>query len=290
MEGDSPVDAHHIDRLSRLFASRRLSRRTALATSAATAATAIAGRSVIAQDATPEAGGDKQSFLFVQLAEDGVWKAKPDEPGVYTLTLAGASGQTLFFSDRPERIVGTVPTEQFFDGLGFTPQNPPNAALVVKTPDGERDVLVVELFNPVYSEAFGETAGVQVTYEARVLEGYTGEGLATWSKEQQDDLLPEKFTDVSLFIDDCSDGTVGCTTFNGATCPGGAGGKLCGLFGPMGFCWDWSTFICVPCEPYGHSNPSMSDVYTYWKNNCNATWSTCGNIPGGGGCDVEFYY
>jgi hypothetical protein len=41
------------------------------------------------------------------------------------------------------------------EGLGFTLESPPNAALVARTPEDERDVLVLELFNPVYTQAYG---------------------------------------------------------------------------------------------------------------------------------------
>src|SRR5262245_1489539 len=86
-------------------------------------------------------------------------------------------------SDRPDRIVGTVETARFLEALGFTPANPPNAALVVRTPAGERDVLVVELFNPVYTEDFSADGGVSVMYEARVLDAYQGEELDQWAAE-----------------------------------------------------------------------------------------------------------
>jgi hypothetical protein len=263
------VDSNQFDRVTRLFSSR-LTRRSAITTSAAAAATALAARSVVAQDATPAAGSDKLSFLFVQLASDGTWQQKADEPGVYTLTLSGASDQTLFFSDRPERIVGTVPTDQFFDGLGFTPENPPNAALVVKTPEGERDVLVIELLNPVYSETFGDASNVQVTYDARVLQGYSGEGLAEWSKEQLDDLLPEQFTDASLFIDDCPDIT---------TCYR-PGPTIVGPFpgGNWGQCWDWSRLSCQPCNAdLSALDQKCNDAYPHCYGVCCAAagWTLC---------------
>ncbi|MEZ4507826.1 MAG: hypothetical protein R2848_18695 [Thermomicrobiales bacterium] len=52
-----------------------------------------------------------------------------------------------------------MPTDRFLEGLGFTPVNPPNAAAVVRTPEGERDVLVVELFNPVYTREYDADGG-----------------------------------------------------------------------------------------------------------------------------------
>ena len=72
--------------------------------------------------------------------------------GDYLLTLTGHSGETIYFSDRPEREFGEVKTNQFFQSMGFTPANPPNAALVVDAPDQEDDVLLLELFNAAYDE------------------------------------------------------------------------------------------------------------------------------------------
>lgn len=195
--------------------STRLTRRNDLASAAGLSALGLpqSAQGVLAQDATPATSDAteeaKLAFLFVQLFDLGTWYPKPDEARVYQLTLTGAVAQTLFFSDRPARIVGTVDTAQFLDCLGFTPFNPPNAALVVRTPEGERDVLVVELCNPVFTEDFAIAGGVQLSYEARVLEAYHGDGLTTWVTEQQDDELPDAFSNISLFIDDCPDLT-GC--------------------------------------------------------------------------------
>jgi hypothetical protein len=248
---------------------KRLTRRQAFAASAA-GLTAfglpIGLRDVAAQDASPVAESGGPAFLFVQLAEGGSWAPSPDAEGEFILTLFGASGQTLFFSDRPERIVGTVATDQFLDALGFTPVNPPNAALVVTTADGERDVLVIELYDPVYSEAFGENAGNQVTYRARVLEAYTGEGLATWSTEQEDDLLPAQFDNASLFIDDCPDATP--LTCYDSNC------DSVGDLGNQGMCWSWSAFSCQPCNG-GFDGTSAQCNNKFWG----ACVGQCTTVP-----------
>ena len=44
---------------------------------------------------------------------------KEGADGRYTLTLEQGLGQTVYFSDRPDRIVGASPTPQFLEGLGF---------------------------------------------------------------------------------------------------------------------------------------------------------------------------
>jgi hypothetical protein len=168
------MDPTRIDRLGTRFASRS-SRRQALATSGATLAAAglLTSRRTSAQDATPapfpsdphpsaDAAGTDPEFLFTQTFDSGTWAPKDEAAGTYTLTLTGAAAQTTYFSDRPERVVGLAPTQQFLDGLGFTPANPPNAALVTQTAGGESDILVLELIDPVYDANAGT-----LTYEAR---------------------------------------------------------------------------------------------------------------------------
>jgi hypothetical protein len=61
-------------------------------------------------------------MLFVQTFASGSLLPKEGEEGTFILTLNGGYGRTIGFSDRPERIVGSVPTQQFLDGLGFTPR------------------------------------------------------------------------------------------------------------------------------------------------------------------------
>ena len=260
------MDSSRFDRITKSFG-RRLTRREAVAASTATLATlGMTKHGLAAQEATPEASPEAvvlgPSFLFVQLAERGSWMPKPDEPGVYLLTLFGASNQTIYFSDRPDRIVGTVPTERFLGALGFTPNEPPNAAAVVQTPDGEWDVLVVELFNPVYTQGFGENGEDALTYEAKVLAEYQGEGLAEWVPQADDDQLPQDFTQVSLFIDDCAD-MEGCY-LDGIGGPGAYIGPVPG--GPYGRCWDWGYITCMPCSRAG---------YKYYDKMCNDTYPRC---------------
>lgn len=142
--------------------------------------------------------------MFIQTAKSGTWAPKAGQAGVYTLTLTGAPAQTINFSDRPQRIVGVQSTADFLDVLGFSPKNPPNAALVAQTSIGE-DVLVIELFNPVYTNDAEGT----LTYDARVLENYAGTGLAFLAQQQNDDKMEATFTDASLFIDSGSGGACG---------------------------------------------------------------------------------
>jgi hypothetical protein len=156
------MDASRFDTVSKFFAHRRLSRREAMIkSSTALAATALAAtglaRTANAQEASPAAAEDADSgdvsFLFVQSFQAGSIAPKEGAEDRYTLTLESGAGQTIFFSDRPDRIVGAGPTAEVLDWLGFPADNPPNAALVVENGAGNTDVAVVELFSPVYDEA-----------------------------------------------------------------------------------------------------------------------------------------
>ena len=248
------MDSNRFDRFTATLG-RRQTRRQALAGAAGIAlfgrlSSAGAWAALEATPAaTPSAGGSPPAFLFVQLADSGSWAPKPGEDGVYLLTLRGTGDQTLYFSDRPERIVGTMPTDQFLDTLGFTPINPPNAAVVVTTPDGERDVLVIELMNPISVRSFGDDGETVLIYEAIVLSGYQGAGLAEWTPQVDDDALPQEFERVSLFIDDCPDAE-GC--YADKREPGSDGpfhsvyiGPIPG--GPYGRCFNWYSSRCEHC-------------------------------------------
>lgn len=251
----------------------RVTRRSALTGGLSAAALTLAlGGITRAQDATPEpasdlAGSDPM-FLFVQLAESGNWVPSPDDPDIYQLTLAGVGSQVAFFSDRPERIVGTVPTDRFFEALGFTPANPPNAAAVVRTPEGERDVLVVELFDPVYTREFDADGGGSVTYQARVLDAYHGANLTSWYDEQDDPELPSEFSEVSLYIDDCPDYIYCCYPPGQwpSGCPIGSGIHV-------GTCWNWNTWTCDICNPNFDYNAVCNQTYPTCNGQCEAIYA-----------------
>lgn len=249
------MDAHRFDRLSSAFANR-FSRRTAmqrggLGLGAAALGAASLHHAASAQEATPAATpapiageGDRTFFLFVQTFASGTLTAHPTEADLYTLTVTGGPDQTVYFSDRPDRIVGTLPTTQFLDGLGFAPDNPPNAALVART-DGGEEIVVVELLNPVYTERFEPDAIVTLTYDVRILADYQEDGLAHLAARRGDAAPPETFGTASLFIDDCADGTWGCYARSG--------GSL--LTSPVGYvqsgqCWSWKFLQCASffCE------------------------------------------
>lgn len=100
--------------------------------------------------------------MFVQTASEAAV-----EDGV--LTLHDASRSTLYFSDRPERMVGHVTSEMFVDmwdeGENSFAENPPNAVLAFLEPGADApDDVVTVIRNP-------RMQGASLSYDIEVLEG-----------------------------------------------------------------------------------------------------------------------
>jgi hypothetical protein len=243
------MDAKQFDAISRLFAERRLSRRQAVrAGSAGLAAGAatMAGLSAQAraQDATPapprpvtppEQGPvTKTEYLYVQSFLRGSIAAREDDgAGDHTITLEQGLGQTIYFANRPERVVGATPTLDFLRNLGFPTENPPNAAIILENPNGDQEIAVVELFNPHYDP---ETA--TATYDLRVLEQWQ-EGI-TFADQPKDlvEVSPE-FGTAHVFIDDCAPRAMSCASSDGTV-------WLTFEAGMYEFCSYWG-LGCFPC-------------------------------------------
>ena len=85
------------------------------------------------------------------------------------MTLHGVPAQTMFFTDRPHRVVGNVPTDKFVarwttdTGPNGFATVPPNAAVTVFQPDGAKTA-IVELSNP-------RLDGNKLSYDVKVLQG-----------------------------------------------------------------------------------------------------------------------
>jgi hypothetical protein len=263
------------DKVSRLFAQRRVSRRHVLAqggVSVAGGALAAAHLyDVSAEDATPIAQDDQQvtMTLFVQSFQSGSFEPKAGDAGTYILTLGQGLGQTIYFSDRPERIVGATPTPDFLKGLGFSADNPPNAALLLEPTPGHTDIAVLELFNPRYDQT-SNTA----TYDVQVLKGYE-KGLGMTFAEQPTDLsqLHPTFDAAHLFIDGCPDAKVVCWDYASST-------PKKGEFPALPFCYLGSYPGCLPCAG---TDRTPDQITAFWNKKCNDTFSACG-----GSCYAEW--
>ena len=107
------------------------------------------------------------SLLFVQMAQKIDYKSSGPKSGV--MTLYDAPSQTMFFTDRPNRVVGNVPTSAFVTkwttdkGPNGFASNPPNAAVTVFQSDGAKTA-IVELRNP-------RLDGNKLSYDVKVLQG-----------------------------------------------------------------------------------------------------------------------
>jgi hypothetical protein len=119
---------------------------------------------------------EAEESMFVQTAD----AATSDGT---TLTLHGITPSTLYFSDRPQRVVGHMTTSDFVElwgeGDNSFEEDPPNAVLAFLEPgeDAPEDAVVV-IRKPRLTDG-------HLSYAVEVLEG----------------VLPDKSGPVTLFID-----------------------------------------------------------------------------------------
>jgi hypothetical protein len=99
--------------------------------------------------------------MFVQLARGVTYTGD-------SLILEGVAPSTLYFSDRPERVVGHMTTKQFLDQWSKGPDSfeddPPNAVLSFPDETGDLEDSVVTLRSP-------RLEGDSLRYDVTVLEG-----------------------------------------------------------------------------------------------------------------------
>lgn len=173
------------------------SRRNLLASAAALAGIAplALASQAGAEEATP--APDEETLLFVQVAESGTAEPVEGEAGRYRVSLVNGSGQTLFFSDRPERLAGLLRTSKFMQETDGVAGNP-NAALVLRTDgdDSGTKLAVLEL-----GDASFDPESNVITYEARLLDITSERTLAPDDPSQALDSLPATFGRATLFID-----------------------------------------------------------------------------------------
>ena len=125
---------------------------------------------------------DAISFLLALSAQSGSFEEQ-------RLTLNDVP-LVIYFSDRPERIVGHVPVAQFLklwdEGPDSFVADPPNAVLSVLGNTGEKKGIedtVIELCRPERDDS-------SVTFDIRILSGH----------------IPASFGAASLFIDEAING------------------------------------------------------------------------------------
>jgi hypothetical protein len=103
--------------------------------------------------------------------------------GDHSVTLHGTGPATLFFADRPDRVVGHLSTQKFVsewgDGENSFAEDPPNAVITfLESGDATPEDATVVLRDP-------QLAGDTLTYNVEILEG----------------MLPTSAGSCSLFID-----------------------------------------------------------------------------------------
>lgn len=240
------MNPSRIETITRLFADRKRSRRQSLA--------AAQGASPQASPIAPDAEHGPE-MLFVQSFQSGRIVPVDGSDGRFTVTLEHGLGQTIYFSDRPDRVVGAAPTRQFLDGLGFSENNPPNAALIVDSGSGETDLAVVELFAPVYDETTHTVA-----YDVAVLDAWERSSDMGFSQTPVAlDAVGATFGTAHVFIDDCADGDITCGNISNhqvGTIPNADFD---------GWCYSWQAWRCLPCQPW---IPSWADAFVYWDTAC----------------------
>ena len=136
----------------------------------------VAALSLAACATTSATSSDTPPLMFVQSAEDLKIDAAKN-----TLRLVKVSQQTLYFSDRPQRLAGHLKMADYLkewtaaagkDNFGA---DPPNAALSVYEPGQPNNTLViVKITNPVAD-------GADLVYTYKILKGTmpTGGGATT---------------------------------------------------------------------------------------------------------------
>ena len=105
---------------------------------------------------------ENEESMFVQTAQ-------AVDIGDHTLVLKGVTPTTLYFSDRPERVVGHIGTGDFIDlwgaGENSFETDPPNAVLSFLEPGGDvPENAVVVITEPHLSDG-------ELSYSIDVLEG-----------------------------------------------------------------------------------------------------------------------
>lgn len=129
---------------------------------------AIAQSSAMNQDSSTNVNASDSSdtytninLLFVQTASNAVLREMQNNPGHYLLILKDINPYITYFSQRPKRIGGIVPVENFVKAWNIGPNNfadnNPNGVLIPGTIDGVlnkgEQTNLITLSNPNYYPA-----------------------------------------------------------------------------------------------------------------------------------------
>lgn len=168
---------------------------------------------------TPSPQATTVSVLYSTTASRGTLTHVKGQHLVYDVRLQGSTQALTWFTDRPFRDAGFVPTRAFVKGWrahGFT-KSPPNVALVVRTKSGATDTVVAEMSQPRFADGV-LTARLRVLTmeEAQHITGHLRAHAA-----RHDEKVPARFTNAALFIDDATGKVINdCLIGIYASCPG----------------------------------------------------------------------
>jgi hypothetical protein len=144
--------------------------------------------------ATPEAG--PTGFLFLQGFQSAQIEPLQDR-GHLVVTLVQHAGLTVYFSERPARIVGVVDTAAFVEGFRAETRNDPaNAALVAQIDQSTFVTHVVELLDMAY-----DPGAATATYTLRLLDLTEVDRASILTDPEQSLTEPRSYGATQLFID-----------------------------------------------------------------------------------------
>jgi hypothetical protein len=116
-----------------------------------------------------------------------------------TLTLTGVEPRATWFSDRPNREVGSYSIAELVD-VFFDDQAPPNAALEFAGAGARNDVVIIELSDPRYDKRAQRLRFAMSVLEDPDAELGSGSGLDGHAA-RHDGRVPRSFDAVTLFVD-----------------------------------------------------------------------------------------
>jgi hypothetical protein len=137
------------------------------------------------------------SLLFSTHSERGKFK-KNRKKRFHTIKLEGISDRITWFTDFPDRQAGSENIEDFIGSWsdGFPDGVNPNAALEFMDKNGESDVVVFEMFRPVYNRKRDT-----LKFRAKINDGQVLDSQLESHSVRADREFTKKFSNSSLFID-----------------------------------------------------------------------------------------
>ena len=154
-------------------------------------------------------------LLYVVVATSGTFTSIAGESNTYNVTLNNVP-RLIWFSDRPQRATGHMPTTQLVDtwtiGGNFSfAQDPPNAAIEVANSSGTDRTVIVKLSSPSYHNSTSA-----VSFIATILPiTQNVSGRLSIFNPSKSSSLPQSFGLVTVYIDD---GDGGCNLGPFASC------------------------------------------------------------------------